>query len=84
MRLIVHPTWSGVQQLMQRVLGAAGDKYRDFFDDPNKMLQMILAAESMRSGGGGGGGNPATVQIIIQGTSGSAPVNLGTVTVTVP
>jgi hypothetical protein len=43
-------------QLTQKVLGAAGDKFRDFFEDPNKMLQMILAAESMRSSGGGGGG----------------------------
>src|SRR5713226_767207 len=42
-------------QLTQKVLGAAGDKYRDFFEDPNRMLQMILAAESMRSSGGGGG-----------------------------
>src|SRR5713226_5666327 len=42
-------------QLTQKMLGAAGDKFRDFFEDPNKMLQMILAAESMRSGGGGGG-----------------------------
>src|SRR5438132_683694 len=40
----------------QKVLGAAGDKFRDFFEDPNKMLQMILAAESMRATGGGGGG----------------------------
>jgi len=36
-------------QLTQKVLGAAGDKFKDFFEDPNKMLQMILAAESMRS-----------------------------------
>src|SRR5438552_3949848 len=43
-------------QLTQKVLGAAGDKFRDFFEDPNKMLQMILAAESMRATGGGGGG----------------------------
>src|SRR5881409_3828376 len=42
-------------QLTAKVLGAAGDKFRDFFEDPNKMLQMILAAESMRSSGGGGG-----------------------------
>src|SRR6266480_3736266 len=42
-------------QLTQKVLGAAGDKFRDFFEDPNKMLQMILAAESMRASGGGGG-----------------------------
>src|SRR6202158_3873364 len=43
-------------QLTQKVLGAAGDKFRDFFEDPNKMLQMILAAESMRGSGPGGGG----------------------------
>src|SRR6267154_1553336 len=43
-------------QLTAKVLGAQGDKYRDFFEDPNKMLQMILAAESSRTGGGGGGG----------------------------
>src|ERR1700674_4481684 len=43
-------------QLTQKVLGAQGDKFRDFFEDPNKLLQMILAAESSRGGGGGGGG----------------------------
>src|SRR5580704_6934584 len=43
-------------QLTQKVLGAQGDKFKDFFEDPNKMLQMILAAESSRGGGGGGGG----------------------------
>ena len=45
-------------QLTAKVLGAQGDKFKDFFEDPNKMLQMILAAESARgsSGGGGGGG----------------------------
>src|ERR1700724_2749592 len=43
-------------QLTQKVLGAAGDKFKNFFEDPNKMLQRILAAESMRAGGGGGGG----------------------------
>lgn len=43
-------------QLTAKALGAAGDKFRDFFEDPNKMLQMILAAESSRGGGGGGGG----------------------------
>jgi len=43
-------------QLTQKVLGAHGDKFKDFFEDPNKLLQMILAAESTRGGGGGGGG----------------------------
>src|SRR5215471_19176036 len=42
-------------QLTAKALGAAGDKFRDFFEDPNKMLQMILAAESARGGGAGGG-----------------------------
>src|ERR1700747_1227704 len=46
--------------LTAKVLGAQGDKFRDFFDDPNKLLQMILAAESSRgtSGGSGGGSGP--------------------------
>jgi hypothetical protein len=43
-------------QLTAKVLGAQGDKFKDFLEDPNKMLQMILAAESSRGGGGGGGG----------------------------
>src|SRR5260370_14099145 len=55
-------------KLTQKVLGAAGDKFKDFFEDPNKMLQMILAAESMRSSGGGGGmGGPG------HGPGGSGP-----------
>jgi HEAT repeats len=40
--------------LTAKVLGAQGDKFKDFFDDPNKLLQMILAAESSRGPGGGG------------------------------
>src|SRR5437762_2465645 len=43
-------------QLTAKALGAQGDKFREFFEDPNKMLQMILAAESARGGGGGGPG----------------------------
>src|SRR3982075_3175390 len=43
-------------QLTAKALGAHGDKYRDFFEDPNKMLQMILAAESARAPSGGSGG----------------------------
>src|SRR6202047_5261977 len=42
--------------LTAKVLGAHSDKFKDFFDDPNKLLQMILAAESNRRPGGGGGG----------------------------
>src|SRR5271154_1852087 len=43
-------------QLTAKALGAQGDKFKDFFEDPNKLLQMILAAESSRGGGLGGGG----------------------------
>ncbi len=42
--------------LTAKVLGAQGDKFRDFLDDPNRLLQMILAAESSRGGSGGSGG----------------------------
>jgi hypothetical protein len=46
--------------LTAKVLGAQGDKFRDFLEDPNRLLQMILAAEGSRggSGGGPGGGGP--------------------------
>jgi hypothetical protein len=43
-------------QLTAKVLGSQGDKFKDFLDDPNKLLQMILAAESNRGTSGGGGG----------------------------
>src|SRR5215831_11321764 len=43
-------------QLTSKVLGAQGDKLRDMFEDPQKLLQLILAAESSRGGGGGGVG----------------------------
>jgi hypothetical protein len=42
--------------LTAKVLGATSDKFKDLFDDPNKLLQMILAAESSRGPGGGGSG----------------------------
>jgi hypothetical protein len=42
--------------LTAKVLGAHGDKFRDFLEDPNKLLQMILAAESSRGPAGGGSG----------------------------
>jgi len=42
--------------LAAKVLGATGDKFQDLFNDPNRLLQMILAAESSRGGGGTGSG----------------------------
>ena len=44
--------------LAAKVLGATGDKFQDLFNDPNRLLQMILAAESSR--GGAGGSSPGT------------------------
>src|SRR5271167_4622137 len=44
-------------QLTAKALGASSDKMRDIFEDPNKLLQLILASESNRSGGGAGGGS---------------------------
>jgi hypothetical protein len=41
--------------LAAKVLGTTGDRVQGLFDDPNRLLQMILAAESSRGGGGGGG-----------------------------
>lgn len=48
-------------QLTAKVLGSGSDKLRDFFEDPNKLLQMILAAEGSRGGGGTGGGGGAGI-----------------------
>jgi hypothetical protein len=43
--------------LAAKVLGATGEKFQDLFNDPGRLLQMILAAESSRGGAGGGSGN---------------------------
>jgi len=43
--------------LAAKVLGASGDGMQGLFDDPNRLLQMILAAESSRGGGGGAAGS---------------------------
>ncbi|MEQ1472526.1 MAG: HEAT repeat domain-containing protein [Candidatus Acidiferrum sp.] len=45
--------------LAAKVLGATGDGMQGLFDDPNRLLQMILAAESSRGGGGGAPGTGA-------------------------
>jgi hypothetical protein len=46
--------------LAAKVLGATGDKFQDLFNDPGRLLQMILAAESSRGGAGGGSGAPGS------------------------
>ena len=43
--------------LTAKVLGAQGDKFKDFLDDPNRLLQMILAAEGSRGGAGESAGS---------------------------
>src|ERR1700716_430099 len=54
--------------LAAKVLGATGDKFQDLFNDPNRLLQMILAAESSRGGAGGGPGSPGS-----KGSGGEGP-----------
>jgi hypothetical protein len=54
--------------LAAKVLGATGDKFQDLFNDPNRLLQMILAAESSRGGAGGGPGGPGS-----KGSGGEGP-----------
>ncbi len=63
-------------QLTAKVLGAQGDKFKDFLDDPNKLLQMILAAESSRGPSGGGGGPGAFGGTSGAGSSSGAPGTL--------
>ncbi len=37
-------------QLTAKALGASSDRMKDIFEDPNRLLQLILAAESNRGG----------------------------------
>src|SRR5215472_8902331 len=66
-------------QLTVKMLGSQGDKFRDIFEDPQKILQLILAAESSRGSGGGsghgsgpGGGGSSGTSSISAGSSWSA------------
>ncbi len=54
--------------LAAKVLGATGDKFQDLFNDPSRLLQMILAAESSRGGVGGGPGTSGS-----KGSGGDGP-----------
>src|ERR1700692_1244491 len=54
--------------LAAKVLGATGDKFQDLFNDPSRLLQMILAAESSRGGAGGGPGTSGS-----KGSGGDGP-----------
>src|SRR6516225_9381240 len=60
-------------QLTAKMLGSQADKLRDIFEDPQKMLQLILAAESGRGGGasgaGPGGGGGSGTSFISAGSS---------------
>jgi hypothetical protein len=74
--------------LTAKVLGAQGDKFKDFLEDPNRLLQMILAAEGSRGGSGGfgggtgpgfggGGGVPGGGGGGVPGTAGGGPGSAG-------
>ncbi|MBZ5702947.1 MAG: hypothetical protein LAN84_14020 [Acidobacteriia bacterium] len=52
------PGVTAAAQLTAKVLGAAGDKFKDFLEDPQKMLQLLLAAEGSRGPGSGAGSGP--------------------------
>jgi hypothetical protein len=54
--------------LAAKVLGATGDKFQDLFNDPSRLLQMILAAESSRGAAGGGPGTSGS-----KGSGGDGP-----------
>ena len=66
--------------LTAKVLGAQGDKFRDFLDDPNRLLQMILAAEGSRgnTGGSGGGSGPGFGGGGVPGGGGGGGAGVGT------
>jgi hypothetical protein len=64
-------------QLTAKMLGSQGDKFRDIFEDPQKMLQLILAAESSRTSGGGGGGGSGPGFGGGPGGSGTSSVSAG-------
>src|SRR5713101_1278583 len=58
-------------QLTAKGLGDKGDKFREFFEDPQKMLQLILAAEGSRGPGSGGPGpRPGTGFGPVEGAGG--------------
>jgi hypothetical protein len=65
--------------LTAKVLGAQGEKFKDFLEDPNRLLQMILAAEGSRGGSGAGpGGGPGFGGGGVQGGGGGAGGGGGT------
>jgi len=68
-------------QLASRALGGDSEKLKDWLSDPQKMLQLIAAAEGEHSGDGGGsgtgaGGDPGTG--VMAGTGKGAGMGTGT------
>lgn len=45
-----------IAQLTARALGVGADEYNSWFEDPQKLLQLLVAAEGARGGAGGSGG----------------------------
>ncbi|HXZ21009.1 MAG TPA: hypothetical protein VEG63_13740, partial [Candidatus Acidoferrales bacterium] len=55
------PVMSGVKtavQMTAKALGADAAQMKSWFDDPQKLLQLILASQGARNPGGPGGGGP--------------------------
>ncbi len=59
-------------QLTARTLGADADMVQDWFRSPEKMIQLIAAAEGAHGGGGAGGGAGTGTGSVYSGGSGSA------------
>ena len=69
-------------QLAARALGNDSDKIKDWLSDPQKLLQLIAAAEGEHVGGGDGAGNgsaPTTAMRTISG-AGQSPLKQDDVT----
>jgi len=56
-----------------------GPEFKQWLNDPQKLLQLIAAAEGAQSGGGGGGGGAASSEGTPAGSAptGSAPIRQG-------
>jgi len=62
-------------QLAARALGNDSDKIKDWLSDPQKLLQLIAAAEGEHAGGGAGNGSAPTTTMRTIGGAGQSPLN---------
>ncbi len=76
-RYVAHDANSGeavASALTAKVLGEEGGKVKEWIDDPQKLLQLIAAAEGSKSGAGNGAGAGDGAGVGGQGTAGNGPV----------